>query len=203
MNDKFCEACGDELIRRTQETRSQWDRRKFCSQACVGRFRTMMKPAAYDPFACLRGQGLTARERQIVQLVARGLTSPQIAVELKLAPNTIKTHLQRIGVKLGTTDRAGIVGVAIRGGHLQVPVMRQVPDGFDRGLFDVLVRIARGMSNAEIGGELYLSLEAVKARVRRLLMVLGVRSREAAVAAGVACGALRLVPVRRPERVAA
>lgn len=151
----------------------------------------------------LRGRTPTAREIQVVRLVARGMTNPEIGAELGLSPVTVKQHLARVGTKLGVGDRAGIVGAAIRGGYLQVPVTRQVPDGFDESLFDVLVRVARGRSNQEIADELGLSFEAVRSRVRRLLAVLGVCSREEAVAAGIACGALRLVPVRRREPVAA
>lgn len=151
----------------------------------------------------LRGVPLTAREIQVVQLVARGMTNPEIGAELGLSPATVKQHMARIAVKLGTGDRAGIVGTAIRRGLLPVPVTGRPPAGFDEPLFDVLVRIARGMSNAEIAADLGLGLERVKRRVRRLLAVLGVSSREEAVAAGVACGALRLVQVRRRDRVAA
>lgn len=155
----------------------------------------------------LPGRPLSAREIEVVQLVARSMTNPQIGAELGLSPVTVKQHMRRIGLKCGTGDRAGIVGAAIRSGRLVVPVTGQPPDGFDEGLFDVLVRIARGLSNQEIGLELGLSFEQVKARVRRLLVMLGASGREEAVAAGVACGALplvrRSVPVQRRERVAA
>lgn len=151
----------------------------------------------------LRGMPPSAREMQLVQLVARGMTALEIAAELGLAPATVKQHLTRIGAKFGVGDRAGIVGIAIRRGHLKVPTTGTPPAGFDEALFDVLVRIARGMTNQEIGAELHLSTDSVKSRVRRLFAVFGVGSREEAIVAGVACGALRLVPVRRLERVAA
>lgn len=149
----------------------------------------------------LRGMTPSAREMQLVQLVARGMSAPEIAAELDLAPATVKQHLARIGAKFGVGDRAGIVGIAIRRGHLQVPTTGRPPAGFDEALFDVLVRIARGMTNQEIGAELHLSTDSVKSRVRRLFAVFGVGSREEAIVAGVACGALRLVRAR--ERVAA
>lgn len=151
----------------------------------------------------LRGQPLTDREVQVVRLVAFGKTNAEIGTELWLSPTTVKTHIARIAAKFGTGDRAGIVGAAVRNGYLRVPLTRPVPAGFDEGLFDVLVRIAHGRSNQQIAAELTLSVDAVKSRVRRLLAVLSVCSREEAVAAGVACGALRLVPIRRLEPVAA
>ncbi len=150
---------------------------------------TVSKPTRPDP--------PTAWEMQVIRLVARGLTNAEIGTELGLSPRTVAGHLARIAAKVGTGDRAGIVGAVIRGGLLQVPVTGEVPDGFDEALFDVLVRIARGLTNREIAADLILSPDAVKTRVRRLLAVLGVCSREEAVSAGVACGALRLVPVRR------
>ena len=141
------------------------------------------------------------REMQVVRLVACGRTNGEIAAELDLSPATVKTHMARIGAKFGTGDRGGIVGVAIRRGHMQVPVVGLTPAGFDEGLFNVLVRIAQGRTNPEIAAELHLSRESVKYRVKLLFAVLGVASREEAVVAGVACGALRLV--RRRELVAA
>lgn len=151
----------------------------------------------------LRGVPPTAREMQVVRLVARGKTNAEVGSELGLSPTTIKNHMARIAAKFGTGDRGGMVGAAICGGHLQVLVTGQVPPGFDEGLFDVLVRIARGLTNQQIAVELHLGYDSVKSRVRRMFVVLGVSSREEAVVAGVACGALRLVPVRRREQVAA
>lgn len=150
----------------------------------------------------LRGLPPSPREMQVVRLVACGKTNGEIAAELGLEPPTVKSHLARIAVKFGTGDRAGIVGVAIRRGHMQVPVVGLTPSGFDEDLFDVLVRIARGRTNREIAAELHLTPDAVKYRVKLLLAALGVHSREEAVVSGVACGALPLVPVQRRERVA-
>lgn len=151
----------------------------------------------------LRGTVPSPREMQVARLVARGRTNQEIGAELNVSPTTVKQDLGRLGARFGVGDRAGIVGAAIRSGHLEVPVTGGVPAGFDEALFDVLVRIARGMSNGEIAADLCLRLEQVKRRVRRLLAVLGVSSREEAVSAGVACGALPLVPVRRRARVSA
>lgn len=151
----------------------------------------------------LFGEPPTAREMQVVELVACGKSSPEIGKALGLSPLTVKGHLARVSAKFGVGDRAGIVGAAIRRRLLVVPVTGEVPAGFNRDLFDVLVRIARGLDTRQIGEELGLSYNGAKYRVRQLFAVLGVRSREGAVVAGVACGALRLVPVRRPERVAA
>lgn len=52
---------------------------------------------------------LTARELQIVTLVARGLVNKQIAAELRISGWTVSTHLRRIYAKLGVDTRAAMV----------------------------------------------------------------------------------------------
>lgn len=59
---------------------------------------------------------LGSRERQVVALTAAGMSAPQIAQQLHIAPSTVKTHLQRIYEKLGVSDRAAMVAEAIRRG---------------------------------------------------------------------------------------
>jgi DNA-binding NarL/FixJ family response regulator len=59
---------------------------------------------------------LTDREREIVSLVALGLSNEQIAVRLVLSPSTAKTHVNRAMVKLGCRDRAQLVVVAYQTG---------------------------------------------------------------------------------------
>ena len=48
---------------------------------------------------------LTKRERQIVRVMAEGLTNKEIAQRLRLAEATVKVHLHRIYRKLGITNR--------------------------------------------------------------------------------------------------
>ena len=50
-------------------------------------------------------QALTPRERQILELVAAGLTSPSIAAELGMKVPTVKTHLRSTYAKLGVNNR--------------------------------------------------------------------------------------------------
>jgi len=52
---------------------------------------------------------LTARERSIVEFIARGRSNKEIARELGVAPETIKTHLKRIFQKLSAESRAQAV----------------------------------------------------------------------------------------------
>jgi len=58
--------------------------------------------------------GLTQREVEILRLITRGLTNPEIAAELFLSSHTIKTHINRIFAKTGSRDRAAAIGYAHR-----------------------------------------------------------------------------------------
>ena len=57
---------------------------------------------------------LTPREVEILGLIARGLTNPEIAARLYLSNHTIKTHISRIFAKTGSRDRAAAIGYAHR-----------------------------------------------------------------------------------------
>jgi DNA-binding NarL/FixJ family response regulator len=53
--------------------------------------------------------GLTRREQQLVQMISRGLTNKEIAVQLNLSEQTVKNHVHRMLRKLGASDRLGAV----------------------------------------------------------------------------------------------
>ncbi|HEX9824794.1 MAG TPA: response regulator transcription factor [Actinomycetota bacterium] len=62
---------------------------------------------------------LSRREIEILQRVAYGATTKQVATQLGISPHTVKTHLERIFEKLGANDRAQAVAIAIRQGLVQ------------------------------------------------------------------------------------
>lgn len=59
---------------------------------------------------------LSEREIQVIQFVANGHTNREIGEELNLSALTVKSHLSRIGRKLGTGDRAQMVAICMRAG---------------------------------------------------------------------------------------
>jgi two-component system, NarL family, nitrate/nitrite response regulator NarL len=71
----------------------------------AGEIRRRAEPAA---------PALSSREREVLQMIADGLTIPAIASRLFLAPSTVKTHVQRLYEKLGVGDRAAAVAEAMR-----------------------------------------------------------------------------------------
>jgi DNA-binding NarL/FixJ family response regulator len=59
---------------------------------------------------------LTEREREVLLLIARGLSNQELAERLFIADNTVKTHVKRIFTKLGARDRAQAIVMAYEGG---------------------------------------------------------------------------------------
>ncbi|WGW13679.1 response regulator transcription factor [Saxibacter everestensis] len=62
---------------------------------------------------------LTDREREVLILVAEGLSNTEIAERLVLSPATAKTHVSRVMTKLGSRDRAQLVVLAYESGLVE------------------------------------------------------------------------------------
>jgi DNA-binding NarL/FixJ family response regulator len=82
------------------------------TQRLVERFIEPVQPAALPSELST----LTARELDVLRLIARGLSNAEIAAELVVAETTVKTHVARILTKLGLRDRVQAVVVAYETG---------------------------------------------------------------------------------------
>ncbi|MFI6682097.1 response regulator [Streptomyces sp. NPDC050485] len=74
------------------------------------------RPAPRKGAATLRLNGLTPRETEVLELIARGLSNQEIAGHLVLAEQTVKTHIGRVLAKLDLRDRAQAVIFAYEAG---------------------------------------------------------------------------------------
>jgi DNA-binding CsgD family transcriptional regulator len=59
---------------------------------------------------------ITSRERDVLELVANGYSTPEIARDLWIAEDTVRTHIKRILVRLDARTRAHAVAIAYREG---------------------------------------------------------------------------------------
>jgi two-component system, NarL family, nitrate/nitrite response regulator NarL len=100
------------------------DRSAICDAIrAVAQGRTILSPEALSSMASELQQRrsaqhgpLTAREGEILSLLATGASAPDIAARLHLSPATIKTHLHNVYSKLGVSDRAAAVAEGMRRG---------------------------------------------------------------------------------------
>jgi DNA-binding NarL/FixJ family response regulator len=81
----------------------------------LGRIRRSLRAAGQRRSAdrSVTPGGLTGREREVLALVAEGLTNPEIAARLGLAPRTVATQIASASAKLGATNRAQAASLAL------------------------------------------------------------------------------------------
>jgi len=108
-----------DLDHTTADLRSRLGARAF--DAAFGEGGCLALGAAHDAADAdprLAGQppghlGLSQREREVLRLVAAGLSNPEVAERLYLSPRTIDAHLRRIYPKLGVAPRGAAIRFAV------------------------------------------------------------------------------------------
>ncbi len=73
------------------------------------------------PVPATRPDALTAREAEVVQLIAQGHSNTEIAARLYVSVATVKTHINHVFAKTGLRDRAQLVTYAYRTGIAELP----------------------------------------------------------------------------------
>jgi ATP/maltotriose-dependent transcriptional regulator MalT len=72
------------------------------------------------------GEPLSHREMTVLKRLAYGRTNPEIGRDIHLAEDTVKTHVRRLFLKLGVTNRTEAVLTAMECGLIPCPCRKQV-----------------------------------------------------------------------------
>jgi PAS domain S-box-containing protein len=75
------------------------------------------RPVQAAPAASPGGWTLSRRQREVVRLISLGYTGPEIADELHIAHDTVRTHVRNAMATAGARSRAHLVAIALAGGH--------------------------------------------------------------------------------------
>jgi DNA-binding NarL/FixJ family response regulator len=83
-----------------------------------------LRPALLSDRATQRTRQLSAREREITQLLAEGLTGEEVAERLVLSAETVKTHIRNAVNKLEARNRVHAIAIALRSGLISLDADR-------------------------------------------------------------------------------
>lgn len=143
------------------------------SAAILSRIRASLRP--FDRSPMRTREGLTPRQRQVLELAGRGHTTAQIATELGIARSSVETHVSAARGKLGATTRLA-AAVLVRSEPRTVGPLR-------RDLRRVANLLARGATVKEAAADLGVSTRTAARRIAELRHAAGTSSTIAAVAA--------------------
>ncbi|MFI9829616.1 LuxR C-terminal-related transcriptional regulator [Streptomyces sp. NPDC051913] len=127
---------------------------------------------------------LSSQEREALLGISQGRTTAETACDMGVSDSTVKTYILRIGGKLGTPEWAGMVDLAYRLGHLDVPGPVDYVVELPKEQRTVLAGLAGGKTVEEIAADEKCPLDDVRKDARRLLRALGASSAAHAVARG-------------------
>jgi DNA-binding CsgD family transcriptional regulator len=92
--------------------------RRLGAEPLLSELRALGAPAQARSAPARSDEALTAREREVLALVAQGRTNREIAGQLYISAKTVSVHISNILAKLGAAGRTEAVAVARRRGHL-------------------------------------------------------------------------------------
>jgi DNA-binding NarL/FixJ family response regulator len=118
---------------------------------------------------------LTPRERQVLGLIADGLSSKEIARSLGIARATARCHVQNVLTKLGVASRVHAAAL-VHPTAADRPVAAHRFGTLTRRETEVLRALAAGLGQREIAARLHLSPHTVRTHVQRLLAKLDAHS---------------------------
>lgn len=94
---------------------------------------------------------LTARESQVLRLVAAGMTTKEIAAALSIAESTVNWHVGNALARLGASSRAEAVAIMMREGPAEVPVLFVRPQQRPRLAWPLVAVLALSLALAVAG----------------------------------------------------
>ena len=106
-----CRAAGDEDSAQLELDAAAWTLRQLGAAPDLARVDALARTAITTATG-----GLTARELQVLRLVAAGNTNREIATALVISEHTVRRHLQNSFAKLGVSSRAAATAFAVHHG---------------------------------------------------------------------------------------
>ena len=111
-----CRALGDEDAAQMELDAARWAFAQLAAEQDLARVEALVDPAQPSDAGTPPSHGLTAREVEVLRLVASGRTNRAIAADLFLSEKTVARHLSNIFTKLGLPSRAAATAFAYQHG---------------------------------------------------------------------------------------